>query len=658
MRPGGAVRILRRSPAMVPPLRLLAACATVAGLCAAAPSLPAVPGRPAPDADAIREVRRAPAAGHFTSARAVGHYLAARRQVIAGDLAAAAEELRLAVAYDDDSAELRAAHAEALALSGRLEAAEQEARRAVALEPGGRAASAAHVLLGRVLAARADQAAARRELSAAIAIESALAKAGERGDPEPWRLLSEVQLDAGDADGALATVEAAAAILEADGGAARELGRVLLGARDAARAERALRQATSVRRGDEEAWHLLAEAHRRLRRTAEALDDWLQVLRLDPDDPDALVGLGGLAIDGEDEAAAREWFGRLLRQPDLPVEPILNVGYAWLELHRGAEALEAARLGLARGFADVRLRLVEGLALQELRRWDESAAALQLVQSGAGEAWVSARQALAYALLRAGKPDEALAALEPALKARPGDPRLVSARALVLSRSGRSGEAVQLLRDVLAELERTGDRTSELYTALADALVAAGRPGEAVTELERAAKAHAGDQVIGYALGNAYEQAGRTAEAVTRMQAVLAAEPDHAEALNFLGYTWAEQGVRLPEAEVLVRRALRLAPRSGHMIDSLGWIRLRLGDTRGAVELLEEADQLIGPDPSVLDHLGDAYRAAARPADAVAAYRRALACVGEEPPAEQVALRAALERKLAELAGDRRPLAR
>ena len=130
------------------------------------------------------------------------------------------------------------------------------------------------------------------------------------------------------------------------------------------------------------------------------------------------------------------------------------------------------------------------------------------------------------------------------------------------------------------------------------------------------------------------------------MRAVLALEPENAEALNFMGYTWAEQGQQLEEAEALVRRALQLAPRSGHMIDSLGYIRLRRGDARQAVELLEEADRLLGPDPSVLDHLGDAYRAATRPADAAAAWTRALGSVDEEPPAERQALRAELQRKL------------
>jgi Flp pilus assembly protein TadD len=180
-----------------------------------------------------------------------------------------------------------------------------------------------------------------------------------------------------------------------------------------------------------------------------------------------------------------------------------------------------------------------------------------------------------------------------------------------------------------------------------------------VTLLERAVAARPRDADLAYALGAAYGRAGRMDAGVAQMRAILAIDPDHAEALNFVGFAWAERGERLDEAEALVRRALRLAPRSGHMIDSLGWILFRKGQLARAVELLEEADRLSGPDPAILDHLGDAYRASHRPADAAAAWRRALRTEGDEPPAETMALRASLERKLRDLAGgEPQPVAR
>jgi Flp pilus assembly protein TadD len=98
-----------------------------------------------------------------------------------------------------------------------------------------------------------------------------------------------------------------------------------------------------------------------------------------------------------------------------------------------------------------------------------------------------------------------------------------------------------------------------------------------------------------------------------------------------------------------VRRALELKPRSGHVLDSLGWVLFRRGDHRRAVEVLEQADSLAGPDTTILEHLGDAYRALSRLGDAAQAYRRALSSVGDELPTEQGRRRAALERKLREV---------
>lgn len=641
------------------PARALIAAATAGLLCAATP---AAPHRPPADPDAIREVRRAGPAGRHASGRAMGHYLAARQKAAAGDLIAAAEELRLAVAYDDASAELRAAHADALALTGRLEAAEAQARKALELDGEGRAATAAHLLLARIHAARREPGLASQALDAAMAVEAGRSAGGERGDPEPWRLAAEQLRQAGDAEGALRVLDDAVARIGTDGVGYRELGRALLEQKDLGRAERALRLSVERSRVDGEAWRLLAEVHEALHRPREAREDLLALLRLEPDDPDAQLGLGRLALLEDDVATAREWFGRHLGGPGAGWEAHLRIAFEWLEARHAEEALATARQGLALPAAGPRLRLAEGLALQALRRWDESAAALEQVAVGAGDAWFSARAALAHARSRAGRHAEALAALQPALAARPGEPRLVVARAEALGRAGRGAEGVGELEAVVAEREKLGDVAGlrELYPALAEALVGAGRADQAVAALQQALSARPRDEALLYALGAAYERAGRGEEAVAQMRALLALAPDHAEALNFVGFSWAERGVRLDEAEELVRRALRLSPRSGHMVDSLGWIRFKRGDLRQAVELLEQADRLMGPDPSVLDHLGDAYRAAARPADAQAAWRRALKSVGEEPPAEQVAVRATLERKLKELgaAAERRPVAR
>jgi tetratricopeptide (TPR) repeat protein len=617
---------------------------TAARARAAAPS-------PHVDLDAMREVARRDDSARPASARAFSHYLEARRHSRAGDVDRAAEQLRLAVTYDEQSPELRVSLAQALAEMGQLGPAEGEARHALELSATGVTASEAHVLLGQIAAARRQTERASLAFRSAIRLQTALAVAGAAPDPEPWRLLAALYVDAGDEEAAVRTLEDLATRLPADGSGFRELGRTLLERREPGRGERYLRRAVQLDGRDVEAFRLLAQAHEALRREPDARDDLLAILRVEPDDGRALLALGRMALRQGDAVAAREWFHRYVRASADRADAHVRVVFQWLETSRGQEALAAARAGIEDVGPDARLRFAEGLALQELRRWPESAEALAAVQPEAGELFASARVALAEALSRAGRHAEAERALEAPLAAKPEDVRLLVMRAEVLDRAGRSPDAIALLRRAIQVRARTPDDRDlpDLYTALAESLVRAGRPADAVGALRAALAARPRDQELLYALGAAYERAGQGEVAAAQMRALLSLNPDHVEALNFLGYAYAEQGVRLEEAEKLVRRALEIKPRSGHVLDSLGWVLFRRGDHRGAVATLEQAEALAGPDATILEHLGDAYRAASRLADAAQAYRRALGSVGDEIPPDQGKRRAALERKLHEV---------
>jgi tetratricopeptide (TPR) repeat protein len=602
------------------------------------------------DPDAMREARR-DEGERFASARAMAHYLEARRWERAGDAAKWVEQLRLAVTYDEQSPELRVALAAALADKGDLGPAEGEARRALELRASGATAAEAHVLLGQIALARRQTQQAALAFRTAIRLEIGLAAKGERADPEPWRLLSALYLEGNDEDAAVRTLDDLAAHVPGDGSGFRELGRALLKRREPGRAERHLRRAVQIDRRDVEALRLLAHAHDALRRDPDARDDLLAILRVNPDDTGALLSLGRTAVRQGDVAGAREWFHRYLRASPDRADAHVRVVFQWLEGNNGQEALTAARAGIADAGAHPQLRFAEGLALQELRRWPEAAEALGAVHTDSGDLFPSARIALAEALSRAGRHAEAERAIDSALAAAPRDVRLVSTRASVIDRAGRSPDAIALLRRAIADRERTApDRdVADLTVALAEILVRTGRPAEAVATLRAELALRPRNEEMLYALGSAYERTGQADVAVAQMRALLAMNPDHAEAMNFLGYSYAEQGVRLDEAERLVRRALELKPRSGHLLDSLGWVLFRRGDHRRAVEILEQAASVVGPDATIQEHLGDAYRAAARLGDAAQAYRRALASVGDEPPPEQGKRRAAIERKLHEV---------
>jgi tetratricopeptide (TPR) repeat protein len=83
--------------------------------------------------------------------------------------------------------------------------------------------------------------------------------------------------------------------------------------------------------------------------------------------------------------------------------------------------------------------------------------------------------------------------------------------------------------------------------------------------------------------------------------------PDQPHVLNYLGYSWIDQGVNLDEGMKMIRRAVEQKPDDGYIVDSLGWAYYRIGNFEEAVKHLERAVELKPEDPTINDHLGDAY---------------------------------------------------
>src|SRR3989337_96131 len=82
--------------------------------------------------------------------------------------------------------------------------------------------------------------------------------------------------------------------------------------------------------------------------------------------------------------------------------------------------------------------------------------------------------------------------------------------------------------------------------------------------------------------------------------------PEESVVLNYLGYSWVDQGMHLKTAMDYIRKAVKLKPEDGYYVDSLGWAYFRLGNLPAAVENLEHAVELKADDPIITDHLGHA----------------------------------------------------
>jgi len=109
------------------------------------------------------------------------------------------------------------------------------------------------------------------------------------------------------------------------------------------------------------------------------------------------------------------------------------------------------------------------------------------------------------------------------------------------------------------------------------------------------------------------------------MEAVLTLNPNHADALNYLGYSYADRGIKGEDAVALTRRAVSLKPDNGAYVDSLGWALFKVGRVDEALRELKRAVELVNDDPVIFEHLGEIYLTQRRREKAQQAWIRSLA---------------------------------
>ena len=113
--------------------------------------------------------------------------------------------------------------------------------------------------------------------------------------------------------------------------------------------------------------------------------------------------------------------------------------------------------------------------------------------------------------------------------------------------------------------------------------------------------------VIFYFRGICYERSHQWPKAEADLKKALDLFPEQPHVLNYLGYSWVDQGVHLDEGMDMIKRAVQQRPDDGYIVDSLGWAYFRTGNYPEAVKQLERAIELKPEDPTINDHLGDAY---------------------------------------------------
>lgn len=399
----------------------------------------------------------------------------------------------------------------------------------------------------------------------------------ERRLPELYDRIARTLARSSDSAAGLAMLERLAAPDANEPAARLALATVAHAAGDVSRAAAEAEAALQLDPGNEQAAIIAA---RYVAQTPRGVDGAAALLRgyleREPKAIEARFALARLLHAGGSSDAAREQFELALKQePDSP--PIL--------LSLAQLAYQMKQPQVAEGYVRRYLGLPETVQRDNAPAW--------LFMGQLAEDAGRTEEAIEwYARIRGGEQ------LLPAL----------TRRAILLGKTGRVEEGRTLLRNTSVPSAR---ERVQLTSAEAAMLREAGRDEEAFDVLAAALDRMPDNAELLYDHAMAAERIDRIGLMEASLRKLIELRPDYAHAYNALGYSLADRGLRLDEAQALIEKALELAPEDAQILDSMGWVLYRRGESQQAIEYLEKAWRLL-PEAEIGAHLGEALWHAGR----------------------------------------------
>jgi tetratricopeptide (TPR) repeat protein len=242
-----------------------------------------------------------------------------------------------------------------------------------------------------------------------------------------------------------------------------------------------------------------------------------------------------------------------------------------------------------------------GLALIAFDNHDDATAERELNRlSGTDDYADEAHYYLGLLAERQNHKEEAMAAFA---KVQAGNQYLpaVAEQSRMLAADGKLPEARQRLVEARQQYP---EQKVALYQLEAELLSSNNQPQAAWDLLNSALQEQPENTALLLARGMAAEQLDRLDDFEADLREVLRYEPENPSALNALGYTLADRTNRLSEAAPYILHAFALKPDDPAIIDSMGWLKFKQGDSKGALVDLRHAYTLY-PDDEIAAHLGE-----------------------------------------------------
>jgi tetratricopeptide (TPR) repeat protein len=367
------------------------------------------------------------------------------------------------------------------------------------------------------------------------------------------------------------------------------------------------------------AYYYLGKSYEQMKLPKEALGYYRRVIELKPDFEPVYLDIGlSLESQGERSEAIRS-FESLLQVNPHNFSVMQHLVQLYIQEKRLDESLKMLNILISRGIGGLDTRRKAGLVYLELEQYDNAIREFEFILAQEPKA-SQIRFYLGSALEDKG---EHLRAIEEFRKIPPNAFNYTDALghiAYLYQDAGEGEKGVALLKEAIA-----ADKSKfDLYLYLAGVYEGQKLFREALDTLIAVEGDFPNESRIHFRIGILHDKLGERDKLIERMKKALAITPDDPQALNYLGYSYVEMGTNLDEALLLLKKAASLRPNDGFILDSLGWAYYKLKRYSDAVSELERAAEIVAEDPTIKDHLADAYFAIHDFRNAIRLYRQVL----------------------------------
>ncbi|HLH32665.1 MAG TPA: tetratricopeptide repeat protein [Terriglobia bacterium] len=437
----------------------------------------------------------------------------------------------------------------------------------------------------------------------------------EPGSEEAVTSLAKLYMDAGDQKDAINLLEQFVMQHPDSDTALQTLGEAYTDLQEFAKAADAYKRAAQLDPDDIEIKKAEAEAMFRAEKIDEATKLYQDLAKAAPDDGLSLLRLGQIyRSQGKYEQARQNLQKAAQAFPD-NVEIQFNIvmvdrdeGHLEDALKRANDILKKTEKSNGRynetEKQNRRIFLInQGMINQTLGNYDAAVKTFQEVKNLTNEkdGRIDALIIETYRMSR--NLDKALQYSDQSLADNPGNRQLQIVHADLIAEKGKVDDGIKALQ----QLQKGNDEDLDVLSSMVSVYQRAKKYDQAQNVLNTAIQRFPNEEQVYFLQGSLDEKQKKYPEAEKAFRKALEIQKDDPAVMNYLGFMFADRGVRLDEAQSLVEKAVKAEPSNGAYLDSLGWVYFKQNKMDLAEEYLKKAIIFVNTDSSIHDHMGDLY---------------------------------------------------